>query len=88
VHAERAVATLWQAIETRQVIGQATGVWMERYDRAFALIVKLSQKWNAKLNVIAEQIVSSRKDSDAADQPARAIPKPGPTPLPKQQGTR
>jgi hypothetical protein len=52
-------------METRQRIGQATGIWMERHDltaeRAFATIVKLSQKWNIKLSVVAAQIVSARQ---------------------------
>jgi hypothetical protein len=69
-HAEQELASLWQIIDTRQLIGQATGIWMERHDltadRAFALLVKLSQKWHVKLAVAAAEIVGTR-DPRVAD---------------------
>ncbi|MBR8743758.1 GAF and ANTAR domain-containing protein [Nocardiopsis sp. MG754419] len=54
-------ADLHQAIRTRERIGEATGILMERYrltnTQAFSLLVKASQKLNTKLRDIAEDIV-------------------------------
>ena len=53
--------TLNEALMTRQVIGQATGVVMERYgitaDRAFEFLVRASSVGNLKLRDIAQQLV-------------------------------
>ncbi|HEU4946802.1 MAG TPA: GAF and ANTAR domain-containing protein [Kribbella sp.] len=53
--------TLNEALATRNVIGQAIGIVMERYrldsDRAFAFLVRLSQAGNVKLRVVATGIV-------------------------------
>lgn len=60
---------LHDAVETRTVIGQATGLIMERYElddnRAFAFITRMSQTGNIKLREVAQEIV------DAANQKAR-----------------
>jgi hypothetical protein len=51
-----------QALVTRNVIGQAIGIVMERYtigpDRAFAFLVRISQDSNTKLRAVAEGIVT------------------------------
>ncbi|NEE01926.1 GAF and ANTAR domain-containing protein [Phytoactinopolyspora halotolerans] len=56
---------LKRAIGTRQLIGQAQGILMERYsldaDRAFALMRRHSQQHNIKLNRVAEQIIETRR---------------------------
>jgi GAF domain-containing protein len=53
--------TLNQAIQSRQVIGQAIGIVMERYeipeDRAFAFLVRASSHRNIKLRDVAQTIV-------------------------------
>ncbi|MFD0773303.1 GAF and ANTAR domain-containing protein [Streptomonospora algeriensis] len=52
---------LQRAVRTRQRIGEATGILIERYritDRqAFALLAKASQNLNVKLSVLAEELV-------------------------------
>jgi AmiR/NasT family two-component response regulator len=54
------VAQLEDALESRDVIGQAKGVLMERYqtgpDEAFAELVSQSQRLNVKLRRIAELV--------------------------------
>lgn len=51
-----------QALVTRNVIGQAVGIVMERYtigpDAAFAFLVRISQDSNTKLRAVAERIVT------------------------------
>jgi hypothetical protein len=57
----RQVTQLQEAVQTRQLIGQAVGVTMERFDlddaRAFAFLTRLSQDSNIKLRVIAERLL-------------------------------
>jgi GAF domain-containing protein len=64
----RHVDNLQQAIQSRQVIGQAVGLVMERYGlneaRAFAVLTRLSQERNVKLRLIAEEVVSERDSSE------------------------
>lgn len=52
---------LIEALDTRKVIGQATGIVMERYrltePQAFTFLVKASQTANTKLRVVAEELV-------------------------------
>jgi AmiR/NasT family two-component response regulator len=47
------------------VIGQAEGILMERFkisaDQAFAVLRRVSQDRNLKLNKVAEEVVSTRK---------------------------
>lgn len=56
--------SLWQAIESRHVIGQAQGILMERYglgaDAAFAVLKRCSQDYNIKLRAVAEQLIETR----------------------------
>jgi GAF domain-containing protein len=60
----RLVDNLEKAIESRQRIGQAVGLVMERYGlneaRAFAVLTRLSQERNVKLRMIAEEIIAER----------------------------
>ncbi len=55
------VQNLREAVRTRQVIGQAVGIVMERFglneQRAFAFLSRLSQNRNIKLRVIAQEII-------------------------------
>ena len=54
---------LVRAVETRQLIGQAQGILMERKkitaDEAFALLVAASQSTNVKLREVADALVRS-----------------------------
>jgi hypothetical protein len=68
-HASVALATqfkerqLHQALETRTVIGQATGILIERFgltpDQAFAVMRRVSQHHNIKLHALAEHLVET-----------------------------
>jgi hypothetical protein len=57
----RQVTQLQEAVKTRQLIGQAVGVTMERFGlddaRAFAFLTRMSQDNNIKLRVIAERLL-------------------------------
>jgi GAF domain-containing protein len=59
----RTVQTLNKALATRQTIGQAVGILMERYtmdaERAFAFLVRASQTSNMKLRDVADEIVAT-----------------------------
>ena len=52
---------LAEALGTRQLIGQATGIVMERYrissERAFQFLVRASQAGNVKLRDVAQELV-------------------------------
>ena len=58
------VENLEKALGGRTVIGQATGILMERFDlapdRAFSVLSRLSQQMNVKLRQLAEQVVETR----------------------------
>ncbi len=60
----RDVDNLNQALRNRQLIGQAMGILMERYDltedRAFAFLVRASSHGNTKLREIAKELVDKR----------------------------
>jgi GAF domain-containing protein len=62
---------LTQAVQSRQVIGQATGIVMERYqipeDHAFAFLVRVSSHSNIKMREVAQQLV----DESNAKRPTR-----------------
>lgn len=59
--------TLKAAVATRQLIGEAIGIVIERYDlseeRAFEFLIRLSQTSNVKLREVAAGIVKSASDS-------------------------
>jgi AmiR/NasT family two-component response regulator len=58
------VANLQTAITTRTVIGRAEGILMERFGispaQAFAILRRVSQDRNVKLNRVAEELVVTR----------------------------
>lgn len=58
-------ANLTLALDTRTVIGQATGLLMERFDlspdQAFAALARISQTQNTKLRAVAEHLVRTRR---------------------------
>lgn len=62
--AAQEVEHLERALSGRTVIGQATGILMERFDlapdRAFSVLSRMSQQRNVKLRELAEQIVTTR----------------------------
>ena len=62
----RTFSQLQDALATRTVIGQATGLIMERYEldegRAFAFLTRMSQTGNIKLRDVAEEVVSSANE--------------------------
>lgn len=61
---------LRQAVETRDIIGQAKGMVMERYglsaDAAFRLLVRLSQQSNTRVVEIARRLVEIDQPRDTA----------------------
>lgn len=69
-----------QALASRKVIGQAIGIIMERYgineDRAFHFLVRASSTSNAKLRMIAEEVVAT------TDQRYTVAPYTGDDPAP------
>ena len=52
------------ALDSRSLIGQATGIVMDRYDidavRAFAVLKRISQQSNVKLHEIAVELIRTR----------------------------
>lgn len=58
------VDTLSQGLASRTVIGQATGILMERYDmdaaRAFGVLTRMSSQGNVKLRDLAADVVAHR----------------------------
>ena len=62
--AAQEVESLEKALGGRTVIGQATGILMERFDmpadRAFSVLSRLSQHKNVKLRELADYIVETR----------------------------
>jgi AmiR/NasT family two-component response regulator len=61
------VDNLLNALDTRDVIGQAKGVLMERHDidadDAFAMLVKMSQDQNRKLHDVAADITGESESA-------------------------
>ena len=57
----RQISQLQEAVQTRQLIGQAVGVTMERFEldeaRAFGFLTRLSQDTNVKLRVVAARLL-------------------------------
>ena len=84
---------LTRSVATRQLIGQAQGILMERHkltaDQAFALLVKASQHHNTKLRDIADHLVRSGSLPDSkppTPHRPRAARSSGPRPQ-AQDGT-
>lgn len=63
--ASQNAAHLELAIANRTVIGQAEGILMERFglnaEQAFAVLRRVSQHRNVRLNVVAEELVRTRE---------------------------
>lgn len=59
---------LWKAIDARNLVGQAQGILMERFDldaeQAFSVLRRYSQDNNLKLSVVAERLISTRSLPD------------------------
>lgn len=53
------------AVINRTIIGQAEGILMERYDltadQAFAMLVRVSQEENRRVNILAEELITTRR---------------------------
>jgi transcriptional regulator with GAF, ATPase, and Fis domain len=64
VAAAQRIEQLDQALVTRTVIGQATGILMERYgisaERAFGLLARVSSQSNVKVRELATELVETR----------------------------
>jgi hypothetical protein len=62
----RHISQLDEAVRTRQLIGQAVGVVMERYRlddaRAFGFLTRLSSTENVKLKTVAQRLVDAAKE--------------------------
>lgn len=56
--------SLQQAVASRDVIGQAKGILMERHrltaDQAFRVLARVSQHENRKLRTVAEELITTR----------------------------
>ena len=67
------VETLGQAIHSRQDIGTAVGILMERYrldqDRAFAFLVRVSSHRNIKVRVLAQQVIAGTFQAATDEEP-------------------
>ena len=68
------VANLTEALRTRELIGQAQGILMEREritaDQAFDVLRRASQHMNIKLREVAETLVETGESPLAAPPPA------------------
>jgi AmiR/NasT family two-component response regulator len=63
--ARREIDQLRIALDSRTRIGQAKGILMERYgvdeDHAFAILRRISQSQNRRLQAIADEVVRTRR---------------------------
>ena len=75
----RKEAQLAKAIDSRDLIGQAKGILMERYnisgERAFLVLTRISQDTNRKLHDIAAELVRERT-VPGISAPSTAPPRP------------
>ena len=59
------IDTLEQAVASRDLIGQAKGILMERYsideDQAFRVLTRISQTSHTRLRAVAEELVTTRR---------------------------
>jgi GAF domain-containing protein len=73
--AARKQSQLARTVETRQRIGQAQGILMERHrmtdDQAFALLVRVSQRSNTKLRDVADRLVHTGELDSEQDHATR-----------------
>ncbi len=82
---ERRAANLHAALATREMIGQAQGILMEREritaDQAFDILRRASQHLNRKLREIAQDLIETGESPDTGDTPVthpRTSPHPSP----------
>lgn len=72
---ERRVNNLTGALESREIIGQAQGILMERERitglEAFEVLRRASQHLNRKLRAVAQDLVDTGENPDAKTQPSR-----------------
>ena len=65
----RQVDQLQEAVAARQLIGQAVGMVMERYDideaRAFGFLARLSSHENLKLRLVAERLIRNADEPES-----------------------
>lgn len=65
----REIEHLNEALRSRQALGQAIGIGMERYgvdsDAAFAFLLRTSSRGNIKLRDLAERLVADTSPSSA-----------------------
>jgi AmiR/NasT family two-component response regulator len=70
---ERRADTLQTALNTRETIGEALGILMERErisaDQAFDILRRASQHLNIKLREVAQDLVDTGKDPDTGQMP-------------------
>jgi hypothetical protein len=63
----RKIDQLEEAVISRQLIGQAVGIVMERYQvddaRAFGFLTRLSNQENLKLRLVAERVIAAPRDT-------------------------
>jgi GAF domain-containing protein len=71
---ERLAVNLQEALKTREIIGEAKGILMERErcssEEAFDMLRRASQHTNVKLRTIAQQIVDSVEETSSARSPS------------------
>ena len=69
---DQRAANLTDALRTREVIGQAQGILMEREritaDQAFDVLRRASQRMNVKLRSVAETLVETGESPDGPSQ--------------------
>jgi GAF domain-containing protein len=86
------VTNLHRAIESRQVIGQATGILMERHrlspKQAFDTMVTASQESHLKLRELAFRINETGEEPDSAHRESRSQPPPRPGRQPSREAAR
>lgn len=82
---ERRTANLHAALATREMIGQAQGILMEREritaDQAFDILRRASQHLNRKLRDIAQDLIETGESPSTGDTPVthpRTSPHPSP----------
>lgn len=71
---ETSTSNLTAALRTRELIGQAQGILMEREritaDQAFAILRRASQHMNIKLREVAETLIETGESPDTGPAPA------------------
>jgi anti-anti-sigma factor len=79
--ASEEVFNLKIAVDSRNLLGQAQGILMERFkissDRAFDVLRRYSQTSNVKLSIIAQQVVDEQQLPALEEQPATPVHAPG-----------